>query len=274
MDYEEMLRQARRTYGRAERSTMDRQSLHGLSCVPEFPAPPDRVLPATDFVNRLLVVAFEASPKLSHPFTVRLARGEWSRAQMQEWVRQEYQHTVCAIRRHALVAANAPTYGEIWALITRVKAEADADPVGGVFFALPQLWVKFGISLGMAREEITESRPHPLLDLLNQSIVDEVRFSGVIPVSEFVNAFLDPIFSRVWGDALENSLHLPPGALDYFGAMAGTRWGEETGRSTFERWASTAESQTQLWSRFSAEPDRSREWQRFAILQQILERVH
>lgn len=274
MDYEEMLRQARRTYGRAERSPVERQPSHIGPGLPEVPAPVEVALSAGNFLDRLLVSAFEASPKLCHPFAVRLARGEWSRVQIQEWVRQEYQHTVCAIRRHALVAGNAPHYEEIWALIARVKAEADADPVGGVFFALPQLWLKFGISLGLERQEITDFTPHPLLVLLNQSMLDEVRFSGMVPVSEFVGAFLDPIFWRVWGDALENSLHLESAALDYFRAMAGARWGEETGRATFERWASTAEAQHNLWGRYRAEPDRAREWQRFTILQHLLESVH
>ncbi len=268
MDQEEMLKQARRTYGRAEPSRAGADTDPGCEL---FPAPPDAALPPQEFLDRLLAAAFQASPKLRHPFAIRLARGEWSKAQLQEWVRQDYQRSVCAIRRHALVAANSPDYDVIWALITRVKAEADADPVGGVFFALPQLWIKFGISLGLAREEVTGARPHPLLQLLNQAMLDEVRFSGAVPVDDFVNALLDPIFYRIWGDALENSLRLPADALDFFWAMAGSRWGEETGRAVFERMAGSPESQKALWNRYRAEIQQGREWHRLTILQRILE---
>jgi hypothetical protein len=266
MEHEEMLKQARRSYGRSES-----RAGKGEAKAERFPAPPEAALPPGEFLDRLVSAAFQASPKLHHPFAVRLGRGEWSNTQLREWVRQDYQRTVCAIRRHALVAANSPDYDVIWALITRVKAEADADPVGGVFFALPQLWIKFGISLGLSREDVTGARPHSLFQLLNQAMLEEVRFSGAVPVGDFVNALLDPIFYRIWGDALENSLRLPSDALDYFWAMAGSRWGEETGRMVFERMAAGGEAQTELWNRYGAELEQGREWQRLSILQTLLE---
>ena len=279
MDHEEMLKQARRAYARAELPGASRK-FEGTTAEP-FPPPPDRALPPDAFVDRLVGAAFQASPKLRHPFAIRLARGEWSKSQIQEWVRQDYQRTICLIRRHALLAANSPDYDTVWALLTRVKAEADADPVGGVFFALPQLWIKFGISLGLSREEVTSFRPHPLLELLNDSTLNEVRFSSVLPAGDFVEALLDPVFYRVWGDALENSFRLPSDALDFFWAVAADRWGEESGRALLSRgvggraliqqWAASEESQTALWNRYRAEVEQGREWQRLTLLQKILE---
>src|SRR4051812_2875297 len=129
MDYEELARQARRAYGRADGRSGNVQQ---AGSTVDFPSPPDRPLRPSEFLDRLVVAAFESSAQLRHPFYIKLGRGEWNRGQLQEWVRQEYQHTVCAIRRHALVAANATEFTQVWALITRVKIEADADPVGGV----------------------------------------------------------------------------------------------------------------------------------------------
>jgi len=267
MDNEEMVKQARRHYARAAHMAPGGSE----PVCDRFPAAPDRALPPDEFLNRLLDAAFQNSPKLLHPFAIRLARGEWSKARIQEWVRQDYQRTVSAIRRHALIAANASEYDLIWALITRVKVEADADPVGGVFFALPQLWIKFGISLGLTREEIIAARPHALLQLLNDSVIHEVRFSGAVPAGELVSALLDPIFNRVWGDAIENSLRLPSDALDFFWATAADRWGEENGRALIQKWATSEESQAALWNQVRVEADAGREWQRFSILWRILE---
>ena len=277
MNYDELLKRARAVYLRGGRGV-------GAQAAEPFPAAPGAALTPGEFVDRMAEAAFERSAKLHHPFAMRLGRGEWSKAQIREWARQDYQRTVYALRRHALIAANAADYETIWGLIARVKAEADADPVGGTFFALPQLWLKFGIAVGLERHEMTESTPHPELRGANETMVDELRYSRAMPVLEFIDAMLDPVFYRLWGEALASSLGLEREALDFFWAIAADRWGAETGRAILERWAGansgekvTADSimamQAALWKKLAEELKEGREWQRFSILERLLERV-
>jgi hypothetical protein len=118
---------------------------------------------------------------------------------------------------------------------------------------------------------VIESRPHPLLAMFNDSMLAEVRFSATLPLSEFVDALLDPLFYQLWGEALENSLRLPHDALDFFWAMAADRWGGETGRALLLSWAGSREAQAIMWDRYRSEVEQDREWHRFTILQKILE---
>ena len=274
MNYDELLKRARAVYLRGGEGA-------GAQAAEPFPAAPGVVLAPGEFVDRMTEAAFERSAKLHHPFAMRLGRGEWTKAQVREWARQDYQRTLYALRRHALIAANAADYETIWGLIARVKAEADADPVGGTFFALPQLWLKFGIALGLERREMAESTPHPELRGTNEAMVDELRFSGAIPVMEFIDAMLDPVFYRLWGEALASSLGLEREQLDFFWAIAADRWGTETGRAILEKWAGAGANsgddikaaQTALWKRLAEEMKEGREWQRFSILESLLERV-
>lgn len=235
-------------------------------------APGDR-LPPEEFLDRLTNTAFELHPKLQHPFAVRLVAGRWTKRQMREWVRQDYQRIITVIRRHSLLAANASDYETVWGLLTRVKVEADVDPVGGTFFALPQLWIKFGIALGLSREEIVESRPHPVLALLNEAMLSEARFSAALPVRDLVDAALDPVFYRLWGEALERTLKLPHEALDFFWAKVADRWGEETGRTILARRAGSQESRAALWNQYRSEAEGDQEWDRWSLLLTILESV-
>jgi hypothetical protein len=274
MKYEELLKRARAVYLRGGQGW-------GAHAAEPFPAAPGAALAPGEFVDRMAEAAFERSAKLHHRFAMRLGRGEWTKAQAREWARQDYQRTVYALRRHALIAANAADYETIWGLIARVKAEADADPVGGTFFALPQLWLKFGIALGLERHEIIESTPHPELRRANEAMVDELRFSGAMPVTEFIDAMLDPVFYRLWGEALASSLGLEHESLDFFWAIAADRWGAETGRAILEKWAGAGAAsgdgikgaQTALWKRLAEEMKEGREWQRFSIMDSLLESV-
>ena len=242
----------------------------GTAAREPFPPPGGAAAPE-EFLDRLTDAAFQNHPKLRHPFAVRLVAGRWTKRQIQEWVRQDYQRIIAVIRRHSLLAANASDYETVWELLTRVKAEADVDPVGGTFFSLPQLWIKFGIALGLSREEIVESRLHPGLELLNDAMISEARFSAVLPVRDVVDAALDPVFFGLWGEALERTLKLPHEALDFFWALAADRWGEETGRAILTRRAASPEAQTALWNQYRAEVERDQEWDRLSLLQTILD---
>ncbi|MEE8176379.1 MAG: hypothetical protein V3T65_00110 [Acidobacteriota bacterium] len=261
MSHEEMLEYARRSYSQPA----------GKAVRVPFPQKPKEVLPPGEFLDRLIDAAFRNSPNLLHPFASRLANGNWEKPQLQEWVRQEYQRIVLIIRRHALIAGNSTDHETIWGLLARVKAEADVDPVGGNFFALPTLWIKFGIALGVSREEIAGYQPHTLLGLLYEALLTEVRFSSALPVREVVDACISPVFYRLWGEALERSCQLPHDALDYFWARAADHWGQDTGRSILLRGAESAEVQEVLWREYQQQMKMDREWHRLTILQRLME---
>jgi len=263
MGHDERVEAARRIYAQLAQAG-------GAAVREPFPPPGDALAP-DEFLDRLTNTAFELHPKLRHPFAVRLVAGGWTKGPIREWVRQDYERIVVSIRRHSLLAANASDYETVWSLLTRVKAEADVDPVGGTFFALPQLWIKFGIALGLMREEIVESRPHPVLALLHEAMLSEARFSAALPVRDLVDAALDPVFYRLWGEALERTLALPHEALDFFWAMAADRWGEETGRTILARRVESRESQAALWNQYRMEAESDREWDRWSLLHAILE---
>ncbi|MGH9784997.1 MAG: hypothetical protein ACRD88_12520 [Terriglobia bacterium] len=263
MGHDERVAAARRVYAQLAPAG-------GAAAREPFPPPGDALAP-DEFPDRLADAALQNHPRLRHPFAVRLVAGRWTKRQTQEWVRQDYQRIIAVIRRHALLAANVSDYETVWELLTRVKAEADVDPVGGTFFSLPQLWIKFGIALGLSREEIVESRPHPGLALLHDAMISEARFSAALPVCDVVDAALDPVFYRLWGEALERTFELPREALDFFWAMAADRWGEETGRTILARRSASPGAQAALWNQYRAEAEGDREWDRLSLLQTILD---
>jgi len=265
---DERVEQARRTYAQlAGKRPAAREP---------FPGMPSGDFTAEEFLDRLTDAAFLHHAKLRHPFAVRLVAGAWTRAQLREWVRQDYRGILAAIRRHTLLAANATEFETLLGLLARVKAEADVDPVGGSYFALPQLWIKFGIALGLTREEIVSFQPYPEIGALDDGMLIEARplipLSGTtLPVGDLVDASLDAVFHALWGEALERKPGLAHEALDFFWAVAADRWGEETGRAILAPQAATPESQAALWSQYRAEAERDLEWDRFSLLEKILE---
>jgi hypothetical protein len=236
-----------------------------------FPEMPSGEFDAEKFLDRLTDAAFLHQAKLRHPFAVRLAAGGWTKAQLREWVRQDYRRVLASIRRHTLLAANAAEYETLRGLLARVTAEADVDPVGGSFFALPQLWIKFGIGLGLTREEIVAFKPHAEIELLDEAMLVEARSATRLPVRDLVDACIEPVLHGLWGEALEEKLGLARESLDFFRAVAADRWGEETGRAILAPLAATRESQLALWNQYRSEAARDREWERFSLLMGILE---
>lgn len=271
---DERVEQARSIYARLARES-------GAAARKAFPGAPSGELAPEEFLDRLTEAAFLRHAKLWHPFAVRLVNGGWSKSQLREWVRQDYQRIVTALRRHSLVAAMASDYETLRGLLARVKADADVDPVGGTFFALPQLWIKFGIPLGLSRKEIVSALPDPAIGQLNDAMLNEAMLSeargseaqaSALPVGDLLDAALDPVFYQIWGETLERSLGLAHEKLDYFWAIAASRWGEETGRAILAQRAVFRESQAALWNQYRAEAEHDREWDRLSLLQKVLER--
>ena len=261
---DERVEQARRMYAQLARAG-------GAGKREPFPEMPPGEFSPDEFLERLTDAALLHHAKLRHPFAVRLAEGGWTKNQLREWVRQDYRRILTMIRRHTLLAANATEYETLRGMLARVKAEADADPVGGSFFALPQLWIKFGIALGLTREEIVSFQPHAEIALLDGALLTEAGPSTKLPARDLVDASLEPVFHRLWGEALERKPGLPGEALDFFRAIAADRWGEETGRAILAPEASTREAQAALWKQYCSEAERDREWERLNLLQRILE---
>ena len=263
MGHDERVEQTRRIYAQLAGSSPAAREV--------FQEMPSGDFTPEEFLDRLTDAAFLHHAKLRHPFAVRLVKGGWTKSQLREWVRLDYRRILTAIRRHTLLAANATEYETLRGLLARVKAEADVDPVGGSFFALPQLWIKFGIALGLTREEIVSFRPYPEIGLLDEAMLAEARAATRLPARDLVDAVLDPVFYQVWGEALERHLGLAREALDFFRAVAADRWGEETGRAILAPQAATRESQAALWSQYRTETERDLDWDRFSILEKILE---
>ena len=275
---DERVEQARRTYAQlADKSPAAREA---------FPGMPSGDFTPEEFLDRLTDAAFLHHAKLRHPFAVRLVEGGWTKGQLREWVRLDYRRILAVIRRHTLLAANATEYETLLGLLARVKTEADVDPAGGSFFALPQLWIKFGIALGLKREEIVSFQPYPEIGLLDEALLAEARafvpraldprvldpLSGTtLPARDLVDAVLDSVFYQLWGEALERKLGLAHESLDFFRAVAADRWGEETGRAILAPQAATRESQAALWNQYRTEAERDLEWDRFSLLEKILE---
>jgi hypothetical protein len=243
----------------------------GESTLRPFPAPPVESHSPADFVSLLIERAAQHDVRGTHPFLRNLVAGAYGLPQLRRWVRLNYLCVVSEIRRHALVAACASDCDLLRSLLAYVGVEADADPVGGTYFSLPQLWVKFGIALGLARTQITEPNPLPdLVELEQQQLADTHRLKD-IPVSFLVRSMLDPALSGMVGKRMREQLGLPGDSLDYFWAVQANRWGDDAGRSILESWSQTAEGQRTVWNRYAAEAVSAQEQTRLTILQQAIE---
>ena len=268
MGREERLEQARRIYAELAGAGLAGKSSAARETFPDMPAGD---FAPEEFLDRLTDAAFQHHAKLRHPFAVRLVEGRWTQGQLREWVRQDYRRILTAIRRHTLLAACATEYETLRGLLARVKAEADVDPVGGSFFALPQLWIKFGIALGLTREEIVSFEAYPEIGVLDEAMLADAKSATKLPARDLVDAALDPVFYRIWGDALERTVGLAHEALDFFWAVAADRWGEETGRAILAPQALTRDTQAALWNQYRREAERDLEWDRLSLLEKILE---
>ncbi|MSO20329.1 MAG: hypothetical protein EXQ56_07665 [Acidobacteria bacterium] len=238
-----------------------------------FPPVPAGVFAAHDFAKELVAAAICNDPRFAHPFLRGIANGTWSRAQLREWARHDYAAIIVTIRRHTLAAANCEECDLLRSLLGFVGIEADADPVGGAFFSLPQLWVKFGISLGLTRDEMIHFQPHPQLRSWNERALSAARASTEVPVTLLIDSMVTPGLHLILGEALQRQLGLPRDALDFFWAAAGNRWGEEVAWPILEGWCSSPAAQASTWKRYCAERERIPEHERLSILQAILQEI-
>ena len=235
----------------------------------EFPSAP-HALPPPEFVEALIAQAAKSDVRAFHPFMRKLACGGYSAPRLRECVRQGYASVIGDIRRHALIAAAARECDLLRSLLAYAGVEADADPVGGAFFSLPQLWIKFGIALGLTREDIVRAAPCPELVKWEEAATAAVSKERV-PVSIFVDAVLDCALADCLGRRLQNQLGHARDSFDYFWAIAGNRWGEDVGFPLLEFWCETSEGRREVWSRYANERSLAHTEQRLTIMQTAVE---
>jgi len=235
----------------------------------EFPSAPHDLTPS-EFVEALIAKAAASDVRAFHSFTRNLACGGYSAPQLREWVRQGYTSVIGDIRRHALIAAAARECDLLRSLLAYAGVEADADPVGGSFFSLPQLWIKFGISLGLTREEVVRAVPCPELVKWEEAATAAVSRERV-PVCIFADAVLDCALADCLGRRLQRQLGHARDSFDYFWAIAGNRWGEDVGLPLLEFWCETSEGKRDVWSRYGNERMLAHTGQRLTIMQTAIE---
>lgn len=142
---------------------------------PHFPDPPAEFLPPEKFLELAKEAVLVHHTKINHPFCVKLFRGEWTVKQLHGWIKQEYHAVMQTLRNDANIVANAGTLEEIRDQLSVLIEEAGEDICGGKYPAHPELFVRMGQGLGLKREEIINSEPSALMQL----IIDEERYRGL-----------------------------------------------------------------------------------------------
>ncbi len=142
---------------------------------PRFPDPPSELLPAEKFLELAKEAVLVHHTKINHPFCVKLFRGEWTVKELHGWIKQEYHAVMQTLRNDANIVANAGTLAEIRDQLSVLIEEAGEDICGGKYPAHPELFVRMGEGLGLKREEIINSEPSALMQL----IIDEERYRGL-----------------------------------------------------------------------------------------------
>jgi pyrroloquinoline-quinone synthase len=187
---------------------------------PHFPDPPKEFLPPETFLQLVSETVLTHHTKINHPFCVKLFRGEWTRKQLQAWVKEDFHAKVQTLRNDAYIVATAPNLEELQEQVKVLISECGEDLAGGKYPSHPELWLRFAAGLGLRREEVLQSEPSPLM----QVILDAERYKsmkqnvGDLPanlrVGEKINALVHPI----WAESLREHYNVPADALDFFTA--------------------------------------------------------
>lgn len=216
---------------------------------PRFPDPPEEFLPPRAFVDLLKEAVLAHHTKINHAFCVKLFRGEWSKKQLQGWAKQEYHGAMQTLRNDAYIVANASSLEEIRKQLTVLVEEAGEDLFGGKYPAHPELFLKFAEGLGLRREDVINSEPSALMQL----IIDNERYRGLrltigalppnLRLGERINALVFPI----WADVLRDKYGVPRDALEFFYAHAVDVEHGKVGEEIVLSRATTKEAQREMW---------------------------
>lgn len=216
---------------------------------PHFPDPPRDFLPLEEFIQLAKETVLTHHTKINHPFCVKLFRGEWSLKQLQAWALQEYHGVMQTLRNDANIVANAGSLDEIRQQLLVLIEEAGEDLVGGKYPAHPELFIRFAEGLGLKREEVVNSEPSALMQL----IIDNERYKGLrltigglptnLRLGERINALVFPI----WADVLKEKYQVAPEALEFYYAHAVDINHGKVGEEILVKRIGTKETQHEVW---------------------------
>ena len=235
---------------------------------PRFPAPPEEFLPPKQFIELAKEAVLAHHTKINHPFCVKLFKGEWTKKQLQGWVKQEYHGTMQTLRNDAYIVANAGTLEEIRKQMTVLVEEAGEDLFGGKYPAHPELFLRFAEGLGLKREEVIKSEPSALMQL----IIDNERYRGLrltigalptnLRLGERINALVFPI----WADVLKEKYGVSSQALEFFYAHAVDVDHGKVGEDILYARAGTKEAQREIWTQLRK--GQEKQWINFDVYYQ------
>jgi pyrroloquinoline-quinone synthase len=226
------------------------RAIKELQQYPHFPDAPAEFLPPQEFLQLVSEVVLSYHTKINHPFCVKLFRGEWTRRQLQAWVKEDFHAKVQTLRNDAYIVATAATLDELQEQVKVLISECGEDLAGGKYPSHPELWLRFAEGLGLKREEVMHSEPSPLM----QVILDAERYKsmkqniGDLPanlrVGEKINALVHPI----WAESLRDHYKVPAAALEFFTAHGEADQDHgKLGEQIVLKRASTYENQRAIW---------------------------
>jgi len=180
---------------------------------------------AAEFADALLKEAEATHPWLHHPLFTLIERGELSRTQVQQVIRQQGCFFLDTLRHAAWKIISVGGYTPTWedlerqrALIPLLVEEGGEDTVGGKTTAHSFLFVRLAEALGISRETLfaTEYLPTTIIEknelfLLQRSSTLEALCGGNI-ATESIN----PIHMQRMADALARHYGVPREALDFY----------------------------------------------------------
>lgn len=215
-----------------------------------FPDPPADFLPPQDFLELASETVLTYHTKINHPFCVKLVRGEWSIDQLKAWAKQDYHAKVQTLRNDAYIVATAPNLDELQEQLKVLISEAGENLAGGQYPSHPELWLRFAEGLGLHREEVMNSEPSPLMNV----VLDAERYKsmrqnvGDLPANLRLGEKINSLVHPIWAESLRENYHIAPSALEFF--MAHGEADQEHGRlgeQVVLSRAVTREAQRAIW---------------------------
>ena len=216
---------------------------------PEFPPAPTRFLAPEEFLAQLAEAVFVNSPKVQHPFIAKLVKGEWSLNQIREWAKEGYHDKVQTIRNDAMIVATSPTLEEMKkqasVLACEVGLESSGEP------SHPELWLQFGEALGLSREEIMNSKPTAITEIVltaehARSMTQKI---GGLPTNLRLGERVTSIVYPIWAEVLREKYQVSKEGVKFFTAHEeADEDHSDIGKQIVISRATTPEMQQEMWS--------------------------
>ncbi|HEX9879292.1 MAG TPA: iron-containing redox enzyme family protein [Candidatus Binatia bacterium] len=226
---------------------------------PYFPPPPDKFLSPEEFLDQLAEAVFVNSPKVQHPFVVKLVKGEWSFKQIQEWAKEGFHDKVQTIRNDAMIVATAPTLDEMKKQASVLACEVGIEHSGEP--SHPELWLQFGEALGLSRDEIMNSKPTAITEIVitaehARSMTQKV---GGLPANLRLGERVTSIVYPIWAEVLRTKYNVSREGVSFFTSHEeADEDHSEIGKRIVLNRATTREAQMEMW--LHQERSGARQW--------------